>query len=522
MSIFAKSFLLVSCLAGIVAIPVSAMLASDSEIQLETDRQMIKRAQKELRRGDSIASEETLRKLVARTPDSTEIKLLLSYVLLKQKRHLESFDIAFEILKLNRRNAKAQALLGFGYLNTGNFIQARIHFANAYAIDRSESLSWEGAGLLDFYENRLPESLSKLREAAFLNSQEPDFLYTLAQVEARSENYKEAAAAYRSFLQVAPKNDTVRREKIRGLIDFLEYLGNRSSLYDLSGAKQTTIPIEIVNQRPILKIKLGKDQREYRFVLDTGSSVTVVSEKTAKEIGMKPVASGGQASAIGGTGKFNIVYGFLNSIGIGDCRIRNVPIYIRKFHDQAETVDGFIGLAVISRFLTTLDYENSSLTLVKNDEKEVAKVFTENDLSIPLRLTTSGFLSGEVRIQGIDLPFYFIVDTGASISVISTELASTMEIGKFATEEKIRVVGAGGVLDEVQSYLLPKITFGNHFTEDVSAVALDLNIINENSGFLQAGILGGNVLRKYRLTFDFKGSKIAFQPNKRNEANIIP
>jgi predicted aspartyl protease/Tfp pilus assembly protein PilF len=513
MSIFAKNVFLFICFAGIFLTSTSAMVASDAEIQLESDRQMIKRAQKELRRGDSIASEEILRKLVARNTDSTEVKLLLSYVLLKQKRHIESFEIAYEVLKSNKKNARAQALLGFGYLNTGNFVQAKVHFQNSYAIDRYESLSWEGAGLIDFYENRLVESLDKLREAVYLNNQEPDFLYTLAQVEARSENYNEAAAAYRSFLQIAPKNDTIRREKIRGLIDFLQYLGNRSSLYDLNGTNKTTIPIEIINQRPILRVKLGKDKREYRFVLDTGSSVTVVSERTANAIGIKPVASGGQASAIGGNGKFNIVYGFLNSIDIGDCRIRNVPIYIRKFHEQAETVDGFIGLAVISRFLTTLDYENSSLTLEKN-EKGIAQLSTDKSLSIPLRLTTSGFLSGEVRIQGVDLPFYFIVDTGASISVISTELANTAEIGKFVTEDKIRVVGAGGVVDEVQSFILPKITFGNHFSEDVSAVALNLNIINENSGFIQTGILGGNVLKKYRLIFDFKASTIEFQPIK--------
>jgi predicted aspartyl protease/Tfp pilus assembly protein PilF len=514
MSIFTRYGVVLICLSlSFSALANTNLIQSDVENRVETDRQMLKRAQKELRKGEPLLSETTLRTLTARSPKYFDAHLLLSYVLLKQKRFLESYEIALSVVKEDNRSARGLALLGFSYLNTGNFHQARLNFDASYAIDKNESLAWEGAGLLDFYENKLPRSIDRLREAVFLNGEEPDFFYTLAQVESRSENYKEAAAAYRSFLRTAPPNDISRRDKIKGLIGFLEYLGNRSSLYDVSGSKQTTIPIEIVNQRPILKIKLGRDSKEYRFVLDTGSSVTVLSEKTAKSLGIKPVASGGQASAIGGTGKFNIVYGFLNNIGIGDCKIRNVPIYIRKFHADAENVDGFIGLAVISRFLTTLDYKNSSLTLVKTDENEVQKVFTENDLAIPLRLTTSGFLSGEVRIQGLDLPFYFIVDTGASISVISTELAGTNEIGKFATDEKIRVVGAGGVLNEVPSYILPKISFGSNSSSDVSAVALDLNIINENSGFLQAGILGGNVLQKYRLTFDFKGSKIAFLPN---------
>jgi hypothetical protein len=44
------------------------------------------------------------------------------------------------------------------------------------------------------------------------------------------------------------------------------------------------------------------------------------------------------------------------------------------------------------------------------------------------------------------------------------------------------------------------------------AIALDLDIINEASGFQQSGILGGNFLKNYRVTFDFKNSKVIFVP----------
>ena len=54
-----------------------------------------------------------------------------------------------------------------------------------------------------------------------------------------------------------------------------------------------------------------------RFVLDTGSGMSVISEQTAKRLGIKPIARGGLARAVGGGGKFEIVYGFLDSIEIG-------------------------------------------------------------------------------------------------------------------------------------------------------------------------------------------------------------
>ncbi len=47
------------------------------------------------------------------------------------------------------------------------------------------------------------------------------------------------------------------------------------------------------------------------------------------------------------------------------------------------------------------------------------------------------------------------------------------------------------------------------------AIALDLDIINEASGFEQAGILGGNFFKNYRLTFDFENSKVIFVPVKK-------
>lgn len=140
------------------------------------------------------------------------------------------------------------------------------------------------------------------------------------------------------------------------------------------------------------------------------------------------------------------------------------------------------------------------------------KSFESEALSLPLRLTSSGFLSGEVQIEGIETPLNFIVDTGASISVISEDLAGTEGINKFLTKETMRVYGAAGVTENVNSFVLPSVSFGKHTREKIKAIALNLDLINEASGFEQAGILGGNFLINYRVTFDFQNSKVTFVP----------
>ncbi|MBK6586964.1 MAG: aspartyl protease family protein [Acidobacteria bacterium] len=244
-------------------------------------------------------------------------------------------------------------------------------------------------------------------------------------------------------------------------------------------------------------------------MLDTGSGSSVISEATAKRLKIKSITKGGFARGIGGDGKFEIVYGLLRQIEVGDVNLRQVPVYIRKFHADAQDVDGYIGLALISKFLTTIDYGDKTFALTRrsNDEKEFRDAV---GLSLPLRLTSSGFLSGEVQLQGVESPLNFIVDTGASVSVISAGVAKEDGLVPFANEEKLRVIGSAGVTNDVQTFKLPKVTFGKHSETDITAVALDLDVINEASGFEQSGILGGNFLKNYRMTFDFKNSKVTF------------
>ena len=83
-----------------------------------------------------------------------------------------------------------------------------------------------GLAMIDFYENRtLRLHREKLRRAVSIDPDEPDYIFSLGQAAARSERYKEAADAYERFLMIAPRTDAERRARIRGLIDFLRYLG---------------------------------------------------------------------------------------------------------------------------------------------------------------------------------------------------------------------------------------------------------------------------------------------------------
>lgn len=490
----------------LAAVPASA-LANEND-----PKKMVRQADKLMRSGKAAEAEALYRQALSIAPENTDTKLKIAHLLIKQRRLAEAYELSLGVAQAERRNARAFALVGTTLLSLGQFDEARAVLIEALRIDRSEALAWYAIGLLEYYENRVEESLANLRESIFHDPRNTDAIFSLAQVAARSEKYKEAADAYRRFLEISRDQTDERRDRIRGLIDFLSFLGSRTAIYTTSGPDTSTINLTLVGNRPVLEVRINDGKEPLRFVLDTGSGITVISDETAERLGIKPVARGGNAKGLGGDGKFEIVYGFLRSVEIGEMRVRNVPVYIRKFHNPTLRFDGYIGLSLISKFLTTVDYGELKFSLTRKDS-ELAKTIPL-DNAVPLRLTSSGFLSGEVQLEGVEARLNFIVDTGASVSVISDEIATVATVSPGLREERLRVIGSAGITENVPSYDLPKLSFAEHTRSDVMAIALDLGIINEASGFTQAGILGGNFLKNFRMTFDFKNSRVVFTPVK--------
>ena len=482
------------------------------------------RAREALRSGDYESAEKQYREALAKDSHDIEARLGLSFALLKQRLLQDAYDHAARVILSDPLSARAHALLGATILASGDFHNSVEEFRTALSIQENEALAICGLAMVDFYENRLESAMKGLRRAVSLDASEPDYIFNLGQAAARSERYKEAADSYERFLAIAPKTDTDRRNRIRGLIDFLRYLGRQGSLYGLAGESKTVMPFESVDGRPVLKVRVNNSHEPLRFVLDTGSGMSVVSEETAKKLGLRTVARGGLARAVGGGGKFEIVYGFLNSLDLGGVKVESVPVYIRHFYDEKTPVDGYIGLSVISKFIASVDYGDNLFTLRRPSETNVSDLWggpvlrngaapvAPGVLEIPLRTTSSGFLSGEVHLEGVEKPLNFIIDTGASVTVVSEKLALEEDLNSYLEPTRMRIFGAAGIAEDVKSLMLPKVMLGTFTRERISAAVLDLEPVNETAGFTQNGILGGNYLRHFRVSFDFQRGLIRLEP----------
>jgi predicted aspartyl protease len=514
----------VCLLLGLLCLPALVQVQAQSAAKLRRE------AQKAIRAGDYEKAEKIYRKLLAEDQRDHQTRLDLSYTLIKNGQLDDAYRNAVVVAGQEPLHARAHALMGLALLRSGVFQRSLEELTVAAGLDRREPIALAGLAEVDFFENRAQEAYDKLRQATNLDPYEPDYWIALGRTAARLEKFKEAAGYYERFLAVSPKLDEEKRSRYRGLIDFYHALG-RSHITDLhrvEGPKSATVPFQLQNSRPFIQVRINGSE-PLSFVIDTGASITVLSERTANRLNVRPMARGGRARAVGGGGTFPIVYGLVNNLDISGVKLYNVPIYIRGFHvpDSKEDshrllADGFLGLSVLTNFRLTLDYARREL-LLENPAVPIVQEELSSEVSVvSFRTTNGGLVSAEVRLGGDDT-FNFLVDSGASTTVLSETVVEKMNWqDKLLPDLRVRVLGAAGVIEEVELLVVPSLTVHDLEQRNVRTPVLDMNAVNETAGFLQSGILGGSFLKHFRITFDFQRFRVLLSPQTEAVRKIVP
>jgi tetratricopeptide (TPR) repeat protein len=512
----------------ILIVPLLFALGLTQPAEAESRGKAIKRAEKELRRANFREAEKIYRRLLAGDGDDKVARLGLSFALIKLGEFQESYEHAAQVLAVDPINARAHALLGTSLLRSGEFRVSIESLYTAIKFDNREALAVAGLAEVEYFENRSRNAYEGLKRAVQLDPTEPDYLVALARACSRLEYYGEAADAYQRYLDISPKTETERRARIQGLIAFYRYLGT-TRIHRLGGREVTSLPFDLVKDRPFVKVTIN-GKGPLRFVIDTAASLSVISEKAAASLGIKPVARGGNARAIGGSGTFPIVYGLLDSVVIGEAEIEAVPVYLRTIHTEADApeemrADGYIGLSMLANFAVALDYRKRQLTLdrspIRNDE-QTAKSAADAGFEIPIRTTTGGLASVETRLPSVDRPLNFILDTGATACVVSKAVVEQRQLeGLKLKGVTTRVIGAAGIEEGVESLGLSTLAVDGLTKRDAQALILDLSSINGESGFEQHGILGGTYLSHFRVVLDLRRFQFRITPQT-NAISVAP
>lgn len=111
-------------------------------------------------------------------------------------------------------------------------------------------------------------------------------------------------------------------------------------------------------------------------------------------------------------------------------------------------------------------------------------------------------------------PYHFLVDTGASVTLVSPELAARHAARNAPppTTPLVRVRSADGETALLTATTLRKIDLGGAVFENVQALVYDCSAISAHLGIQIDGILGFPLFRETVLTLDYPNARIVLQP----------
>jgi predicted aspartyl protease len=149
-----------------------------------------------------------------------------------------------------------------------------------------------------------------------------------------------------------------------------------------------------------------------------------------------------------------------------------------------------------------VDYERLALTLRTPDESPDSGP-ARAELPFTLAHPSKPLVMIPVEVEGHTLRF--AVDTGASITVISPEVARRCEV---AATSMPAMTGGGGAV-AASAAVIPSLAIGPVRLSRVRvAVAEFLEPLGQTLGTTLDGIIGTNVLRRFRVTFDYPGQTL--------------
>jgi hypothetical protein len=273
-----------------------------------------------------------------------------------------------------------------------------------------------------------------------------------------------------------------------------------------NGASSLTVPFELLNNHLYVEVKLdGKGP--FKLILDTGGA-NVITPEMARALGVK---AEGKVEGHG-VGEQSADMGFakLGSIELGGITLRDQLFVVLDLGSlaAAEGVpqQGIVGYEVFKRFVVRVDYEHRMLTLTLPS----AFAYHGNGIVVPFK-----FNEHVPEVEGaIDgLAGAFDIDTGSR--------ASLDLLGPFVEEHGLRAHyapklegvsgwGLGGAA-RAQFARADSLRLGG-LEIPHPVIELTLQTKGAFSNRFVAGNVGGALLRRYNVTFDYSRQQIIFEP----------
>jgi hypothetical protein len=265
--------------------------------------------------------------------------------------------------------------------------------------------------------------------------------------------------------------------------------------------KATSLPARIISNFFLIESRWD-DGRTYRFLIDTGSTVSYVSPELAKRFAVKPKKDDPTTMQVRSAngGEIDLQSIVLRRLTLGDSHFERVPALIFDFTDLSShlglQIDGIIGFPVFRNTLLTMDYPASRLVIAP-----YPAVFAPLPKQSP-RVSTIAFNNQQgtplIPIQMGNESFIGLIDTGSDGS-LSLNPAGLHP--RFANGPRIGTIISSlqGDRRQLTGRLNQTVFIGSHTIEQPVVDLTD-----------QLSSIGGEFLRHFTLTFDQRRNQVTF------------
>lgn len=126
------------------------------------------------------------------------------------------------------------------------------------------------------------------------------------------------------------------------------------------------------------------------------------------------------------------------------------------------------------------------------------------EITVPFTVTNQGYLVEALFNDSVKA--HMVLDTGASLVVISERLFQRLGQKKLQGVRKVKLVTANGLI-EAEPSIIRKIQVGTAFKEDVPTAVTPDSVMYENCD----GLLGLSFLRDFHMTIDHEKQTIVLK-----------
>jgi len=288
---------------------------------------------------------------------------------------------------------------------------------------------------------------------------------------------------------------------------------------NFQSGEKIIIPFEYVNNFIIVDIFLHR-KLPLKFILDTGAQHTIITKKEiAAVLGLEYVK---EFKIVGADMERELIANLITNVGlkIGNLEEENLQMLVLDedyflFEELTGLkIQGILGGNFLKKYVVELDYKKKKLIIHHPSFFKPNKKYNE----IPLDINNEKpFVKSNLVFQNLDTlnESILLIDSGAGVTLmLESGENEEITIPENAVPGNIGT-GLGGDLIGYFG-MLPEFSFGKYKLKNIPTnfQVIENDSIKQNL-FQRNGLIGNQILDRFKVIIDYRRDKLYLHPNKR-------